>query len=256
VLVSEVMLQQTPATRVIEPWRQFLESFPTPLACAQASLADVLAQWTGLGYPRRAKALRDSARQIVEHHDGRVPDETTELQTLPGVGRYTASAVASFAYGRRVAVLDTNVGRVLARAVENTTLTPATAWRVAERLLPRRDAAGFNQALIDLGAQFCRPTPRCVECPVSRACRWRSEGGVDPAPRSAAVSRRQAPYAGSDRQLRGRVLAALRDGPHGHEELVEALGTVSVARGQRVLAGLRADGLVEQHEGSWRLATG
>jgi len=125
-----------------------------------------------------------------------------DLRRLPGVGEYTANAVASFAFGECVAVVDTNVGRVLARAVANRTLSVRDARVVANELLPRSNAAAFNQALLDLGAQFCTSTPRCDPCPMARVCRWHVEGGPDPAPRSAGVSRPQSKFQGSDRQAR------------------------------------------------------
>jgi A/G-specific adenine glycosylase len=246
VLVSEVMLQQTQTSRVIEPWERFLERFPTPSACADAPLAEVLNLWRGLGYPRRAKALHDAARTLRDDFGGAVPRDPAELRSLPGVGEYTAAAVASFAFGERVAVLDTNVGRVLARAIENRRLADREARRLAEALLPRRDVALFNQAMLDLGAQFCRSTPRCATCPVAPRCRWRREGGEDPAPRSAGVSRPQTRYEGSNRQLRGRVLRALGEGPRSTRQLDVAFADVALARREEVLASLQRDGLVAQ----------
>lgn len=253
VLVSEVMLQQTSTGRVLAPWRNFLARFPTPSACADAALSDVLRAWRGLGYHRRAKALHDAATMIRDHHAGEVPRERAALRALPGVGEYTAAAVASFAFGERVAVVDTNVGRVLARAVANRRLRPREARDLAEGLLPRRGAAGFNQALLDLGAQHCRATPRCATCPLARRCAWRREGGEDPAPRSAGVSRPQAPFAGSDRQLRGRVLDALRAGPCGRRELSRHLG-VTPARRDAVLDALVREGLVARRDAAFCLA--
>jgi A/G-specific adenine glycosylase len=255
ILVSEVMLQQTSTARVVVPWTRFMERFPTADACAQAPLAEVLVAWSGLGFPRRAKALHDAARLIVDEFSGVVPGEVEELRRLPGVGEYTANAVASFAHGRPVAVLDTNVGRVLARAVANDTLAMRAARELAQELLPRSDAARFNQAMLDLGAQFCRATPRCGECPLASSCAWRREGGSDPAPRSAAVSRPQAPYGGSDRQLRGRVLRELHDGPRSRTYLVKTLG-VEGARARSVLAGLVGDGLIARVGRSYCLSAG
>ena len=203
VLVSEVMLQQTQTSRVIGPWTRFMAAFPTPTACADAPLADVLRLWSGLGYHRRAKALHDAARMIRDEFGGVVPDEVADLRRLPGIGEYTANAVASFAFGRRVAVVDTNVGRVLARALDQSNAErPRGACR-ANELLPRTNAASFNQAMLDLGAQFCTSTPRCATCPVARVCKWHREGGADPAPRSAGVSRPQSTFAGirADRRV-------------------------------------------------------
>ncbi|MCU1362902.1 MAG: mutY [Acidimicrobiaceae bacterium] len=221
-----------------------MELFPTPSSCAEASLADVLAAWRGLGYPRRAKALHDTARILRDEYHDVVPSDVDALRQLPGIGDYTSAAVASFAYGETVAVLDTNVGRVLSRALANRRLRPSEARRLASQLLPRTNPAAFNQSLLDLGAQFCRATPRCAECPLAQHCAWQRDGGDDPAPLSAAVSRRQAPFEGSNRQLRGRVLSALLEGPRSRRELSNVLSGVATVRGDEVLGGLLDDGLI------------
>jgi A/G-specific adenine glycosylase len=244
VLVSEFMLQQTQTSRVVGPWRSFLDTFPTPKDCADATLESVLQRWSGLGYHRRAKALHDAARRIRDEFDGKVPSDVDDLRSLPGVGEYTANAVASFAYGTPVAVLDTNVGRILSRALENRSLRTSEARDAAQRLLPRRDTAAFNQAMLDLGAQFCRSSPRCDVCPVAGVCRWRLEGGLDPAPQSAAVSRPQSAFAGSDRQARGRVLAALREEPQTRAQLRARIGDEGDERSAKVIDSLMRDGLV------------
>jgi A/G-specific adenine glycosylase len=255
VLVSEVMLQQTSTSRVIEPWTRFLKKFPTAESCARATLAEVLVAWSGLGYPRRAKSLHEAARIIRDHFHGEVPRDVDELRTLPGVGEYTSHAVASFAFGQHVAVLDTNVGRVLSRALVNQPLRMSTARELAQALLPKSDAATFNQAMLDLGAQFCRATPRCNECPLASSCAWRRDGGPDPAPLSAGVSRPQAPFAGSNRQLRGRVMRALHDGPRAKARLVRDLA-VAPARAEVVLDSLVRDGLVTKVARSYSLSSG
>jgi A/G-specific adenine glycosylase len=244
VFVSEVMLQQTSTARVSEPWRRFLEAFPTPSICASAPLADVLRLWSGLGYPRRAKSLQEAARMMSERFDATVPSSIDDLLSLPGVGPYTAHAVATFAFDVPVAVLDTNVGRVVSRALANRALRPREAQVLATALLPRSDVAAFNQAMLDLGAQYCTRTPRCVTCPVRGACRFWREGGEDPAPRSAAVSRSQAPFAGSDRQVRGRVLRSLHDGPLTRRTLIARLADVDPSRVVALLAQLEVEGLV------------
>lgn len=253
-LVSEVMLQQTQTSRVVEPWAQFLESFPTPTHCAEVPLAAVLRAWRGLGYPRRARALHGAARLIRDEHGGDVPRDVALLRGLPGVGEYTAHAVAAFAFGEPVAVLDTNVGRVLARALENRTLTRSEARTLSATLLARDDPAGFNQAMLDLGAQFCRATPRCEVCPVSEQCRWRQRGGEDPAPSSAAVSRPQTPYAGSARQLRGRVLRVLENGPCSVRVLAREIPDVEAARRREILGSLVRDGLVSRVANTYALS--
>jgi A/G-specific adenine glycosylase len=248
------MLQQTQTARVVEPWSRFLASFPTPTHCADAPLSRVLTIWTGLGYPRRARALHGAARVIRDEHGGEVPRDVASLRRLPGVGEYTAHAVASFAFNEPVAVLDTNVGRVLARAIENRTLARSEARALAVTLLARDGSARFNQAMLDLGAQFCRATPRCEPCPLSAHCRWRQCGGQDPAPRSAAVSRPQAPYAGSARQLRGRVLRALGDGSRTVGQLARELPDVEATRRREILDGLVRDGLVARVACTYSLA--
>jgi len=239
------MLQQTQTSRVIVPWTRFLAAFPAPAACAEAPLSDVLRLWSGLGYHRRAKALHDAAKMIRDEFDGAVPSEVVDLRRLPGIGEYSANAVGSFAFGRPVAVVDTNVGRVLARAIANRTLSVREARVEASQLLPRTDVASFNQALLDLGSQFCTSTPRCVLCPVAGACKWNREGGPDPAPLSAGVSRAQPTFHGSNREARGRVIAALRERPRSMQHL-----SIRVAMdadcGAAVIAGLVADGLVER----------
>jgi A/G-specific adenine glycosylase len=214
VLVAEVMLQQTQARRVIPKWHEFCAAYPTPAACARAALADVLRTWQGLGYPRRARDLRDAAALIVADHGGRVPDDLPALVALPGVGPYTARAVLAFAFERDVAVVETNIARVLARAAGER-LTTRRAQAMADALVPVGAGWVWNQALMDLGAAVCRPEPRCAGCPVAGGCHWHASGHLqpDPAVGSAGVSTRQPPYDGSDRQARGRVLRRLARGP-------------------------------------------
>ncbi len=247
------MLQQTQAPRVIEPWRRFLEALPTPGACAVAPRSTVISLWGGLGYNRRAGYLHDAARAVVDEFAGRVPEDPAALRRLPGVGSYTANAVASFAFGAPVGVLDTNVGRILARAIANRPLGRAEAQRLADELVRGVASAAHNQAMLDLGAQFCTATPRCVTCPLARRCAWRAEGGDDPARHSAAVSVRQSAFAGSDRQLRGRIVALLREGP-ARLDVVVAHVDEPQARVEVLVASLIADGLVERAKGEVRLA--
>jgi A/G-specific adenine glycosylase len=256
ILVSEVMLQQTPAARVMGPWRQFLATYPTPGDLATAPLADVLTSWRGLGYHRRARDLQRAAAQIVERHAGAVPDDLGALRALAGVGEYTARAVASFAFGARVAVVDTNVGRVLARAVAGRPLSVREARDLADAMLGRRRSARFNQALIDLGARFCRPRARCADCPIATDCAWRARGGEDPSPSSAHVTRPQAPFGGSDRQWRGRVIERLREGPATTRQMRRHLADLDPARRRRVLAALVADGLVTRGTDGYDLGHG
>ena len=208
------MLQQTQADRVVPKWIEFLESFPTAAACARATLADVLRLWQGLGYPRRARNLRDASLLVVERHDGQLPDDLDALLALPGVGPYTARAVLAFAFEHDVAVVDTNIARVLARA-GGERLTAKRAQAAADALVPAGHGWVWNQVFMDLGATVCRPVPKCDGCPVRSACRWRLGGFAvpDPAVGSAGVSGRQAKFEGSDRQARGAVLRALQGGP-------------------------------------------
>ncbi len=255
ILVSEVMLQQTSTSRVKEPWARFLELFPTPVVCADSPLSTVLVAWSGLGYPRRAKALHGAARVIRDDFGGLVPESVDDLLRLPGVGPYTAHAVATFAFAKPVAVLDTNVGRVLARALANAPLRRGEAQRLADELLPERHPASFNQAMLDLGAQYCRAAPLCESCPVKRHCTWQGSGGSDPAPVSAAVSRRQAPFVGSNREQRGRVLRLLADGPRSKRQLVTHPG-IDIDRANEVLESLVHDGLVTKSSRWYSLSEG
>jgi A/G-specific adenine glycosylase len=241
VLVSEVMLQQTQAARVVPAYREFLERFSDVRALSSAARAELLRAWGGLGYPRRALALREAARAIVRHHDGRVPSDPAVLRTLPGVGPYTAAAVASIAFGVPVAAVDTNVRRVTARVVHGTDpggIAPRQLQAEADAMVDPASPGEWNQALMDLGRFVCRPVPRCGECPLAGGCRWALEGG---SPRPAG--RRQPAYEGSERQARGRVLAVLRErGGASVRELARATG-MPFERTSRAAAGLAADGL-------------
>ena len=215
VLVSEVMLQQTQVERVVPRWRAFLERWPTTAACAAAPAAEVIAEWQGLGYPRRARWLHAAARTVEDHHGGRFPDTLDGLLQLDGVGPYTARAVLAFAHDAPAAVVDTNVGRVLARR-HGRRLTPRAAQVLADEWLPADRPWEWNQALLDLGAGWCRPRrPRCEDCPLSGRCTWALAGHPepDPAVRSAGVSGTQSRFEGSARQARGRLLRAAAEAP-------------------------------------------
>jgi A/G-specific adenine glycosylase len=255
IYVSEVMLQQTPVARVRAPWRSFLDAYPTPTACADASLADVLRGWGTLGFPRRARSLHLAARVMRDEHAGRVPDSLEALEALPGVGPYTARAVGSFAYAVAVGVLDTNVGRILARAVVNEPLSRARAQALADAIVDPADSARTNQALLDLGAIHCRAAPTCEGCPLDGLCRWRRHGGEDPSRASAGVSRAQGVFEGSARQRRGRLLARLRAAPLANAEALEVLGG-SLADATALLGTLVDDGLVAADGRTVALATG
>ncbi|MBC6459834.1 A/G-specific adenine glycosylase [Actinomadura sp. HBU206391] len=248
VLVSEIMLQQTPVSRVLPVWAEWLARWPTPSALAAEPSGEAVRAWGRLGYPRRALRLHASAVAIAGEHDGRVPDSYDALLALPGIGSYTAAAVASFAYGQRHAVLDTNVRRVLARTVGGEEYPPKAQTvaevRLAESLLPLDPpvAARWSVAVMELGALVCTArAPRCGACPVAERCAWRLAGR----PAYDGPPRRGQQYAGTDRQCRGRLLAVLRqaEGPV-EKALLDVVWDDAVQR-ERALDGLVADGLVD-----------
>jgi A/G-specific adenine glycosylase len=244
VLVSEVMLQQTQASRVAPIFERFLDRFPDVRALARASRADVLRAWAGLGYHRRAVALHAAARTIVERFAGEVPADPADLRSLPGVGPYTSAAVASIAYGVPVVAMDVNVRRVVSRV---TMCDDGDVPDAALRLLDRADPGSWHQAVMDLGREICRPAPRCERCPLAEGCR--SRGSTV----SRRVSRPQTRFEGSNREARGRVLAVLRDrGSAGAVGLTRATG-LPATRVTPALAGLVRDALVERHGRSYRL---
>ena len=282
VLVSEIMLQQTPVARVLPEYLSWIARWPTPAALAAASVGEAIRQWGRLGYPRRALRLHETATILVARHGGAVPADLDALRALPGIGSYTAAAVASFAFGQRHAVLDTNVRRVLARLVAGqpwagtTSSVSVAERRLAESLLPAEPAvaARWSVAVMELGALVCTAGgPRCGDCPVARECAWLAAGrpgmggeaiGVDEAATvigaagvarstgvagasgaSGAARRRTQKYEGTDRQCRGRVLAVLRaaDDPVRRADF-DAVWAVQV-QVDRALDGLVADGLVD-----------
>ncbi|HZC92762.1 MAG TPA: A/G-specific adenine glycosylase [Mycobacterium sp.] len=248
ILVSEFMLQQTPVSRVLPIWHDWVARWPTASATASASAADVVRAWGKLGYPRRAKRLHECASVIARDHADVVPDDVDVLLTLPGVGSYTARAVACFAYQQRVPVVDTNVRRVVARVMHGRA-DAAAASAVRDQadvsaMLPNDSSAHrFSAALMELGATVCTArAPRCGLCPLS-VCRWR-EAGFPPA---QGPARRPQTYAGTDRQVRGRLLDVLRDNelPVTRAQLDVAWLTDTEQR-DRALNSLLADGLVTQ----------
>lgn len=246
VMVSEYMLQQTPVARVLPVHAQWLDRWPTPADLAAEPTGEAIRMWGRLGYPRRALRLHAAAVAIVERHDGEVPAEIDQLRALPGVGDYTAAAIAVFAFGRRHAVLDTNVRRVLARAVSGAEFPPQSPTRDererATALLPRDDpdAATWSIALMELGALVCSANrPRCVDCPLADHCTWRAAGS----PAYDGPPRRGQAWAGTDRQCRGRLMAVLRDaeGPVSQQQLARTWDEAD--QRTRCLAGLVEDGL-------------
>lgn len=249
VMVSEFMLQQTPVARVLPIHQQWLERWPTPADLAAERSGEAVRAWGRLGYPRRALRLHAAAAAIVERHDGEVPSSYEDLIALPGVGDYTASAIAVFAHGRRHAVLDTNVRRVLARVASAREFPGPSVTRaersLAESLLPADDptAATWSVALMELGALVCTAAaPRCDDCPVNDRCAWRTAGH----PAYDGPPRRGQAWAGTDRQCRGRLLAVARDseGPV-HRSRLDATWPEEAQR-IRCLATLVEDGLLSQ----------
>jgi A/G-specific adenine glycosylase len=248
VLVSEVMLQQTPVFRVLPAWGAWMARWPTPAALAAAPPAEVVRAWGRLGYPRRAQRLWESAVAIERQFAGIVPNDEALLRQLPGVGEYTAAAVAAFAYGRRTVVLDTNVRRVIARIVSGVA-GPTSHLTNAERslaamLVPSDAAASalWNVAAMELGAVVCTSrAPRCGECPAAASCAWLAAGR----PPATTAQRTAQPWRGSDRQVRGRVLALLRTAATPVSVTGNAaLADVEPGQLDRCLEGLLADGLV------------
>lgn len=244
ILVAETMLQQTQVTRVVPRWEAFLRTWPDAASCAAASRADVIAAWDGLGYNRRAVNLHRAAHLIADRHDGVVPSGIEALGDLPGVGPYTARAVAVFAFERCAAVVDANVARVLARAVVGETLGRRDLQAVADELVPAATPWRHNQAIMEVGAVTCRKrSPDCAACVLADLCAWRAGGGGDPAQATAGVANRQSEFAGSDRQGRGRLVAALRRGPVARGEVAEIVDWDDAARVTRMVAGVVDDGL-------------
>lgn len=251
VLVSEIMLQQTPVVRVQPVWHEWMHRWPRPADLAAEEPGEAIRAWGRLGYPRRALRLHAAAGAIVDRHGGVVPAAYEQLIALPGIGDYTAAAVASFAFGARHAVLDTNVRRVLARAVTGTQYPPtaptAAERRMALELLPGPETAPrWAAAVMELGALICTArSPRCSSCPVATACAWRLAGS----PPDDGPPRKGQAWHGTDRQVRGRIMAVLREsaGPV-HKRQFDATWAEPVQR-ERALDGLVADGLVEPLDG-------
>lgn len=256
VLVCEVMAQQTQAERVAVRWGPFLERFPTPAACAAAPVGDVLRAWSGLGYNRRAVALHACATAVVERHGGALPRSLDDLLALPGIGPYTARAVAAFAFEDDHGVVDTNTARVHARWAGRP-LAARAVQAVADDSVPAGRAWAWNQALLDLGATVCRRrAPACGSCPVVDGCAWAVAGwpAPDPADGTYGVSGGQSRFAGSDRQGRGRLVEALRAGPVPQAALAATMGWPDdPERAERVAATVVRDGLAVRRSEAYDL---
>jgi A/G-specific adenine glycosylase len=253
VLISEVMLQQTNVARVQPRFERFVALAPTPSACSEVALADLLVEWQGMGYPRRCRNIQEAARVIVERHGGEVPRDLDALMALPGIGPYTARAILAFAFGDDAAVVDTNVARVISR-IEGRALKPRETQVVADDLLPKGFARDWNQVVMDFGATVCNArAPQCSSCPIARRCSWRGEG-EDPARTTAFTSRPQGRFEGSDRQARGRMMKRLTEGSVEATRVAEVMGVDDVDRAERLVASLITDGLVERVGRSYRLS--
>jgi A/G-specific adenine glycosylase len=245
VLVSEVIAQQTQAARAAEAWTRFIAEFPTPAALAAVSPATVIRAWRGLGYNSRAVRLREAAIRIVEDHGGRVPDTLEELQALPGVGPYTARAVLTFAFDRPIAPLDTNIRRVLDRALGPLPIESKACQAAADGFVPKSSPAAWSHALMDLGATVCvARTPRCNDCPIRAWCRAESSV-LEPHPlRRTTASPR--PFPSTTRWLRGRIVDRLRDAADLSWTTFESgMGTHSHAAVLAELRRLSSDGMLE-----------
>ncbi|MFV0459680.1 MAG: A/G-specific adenine glycosylase [Actinomycetales bacterium] len=248
VLVSEVMSQQTPVARVVPYWQEWMRTWPTPADLAAAAPADVVRAWGRLGYPRRALRLRESAQAILDRHDGDVPADALALRALPGIGEYTAAAVAVFAFGQRHSVVDVNVRRVLARALGGTA-EPAPSLTASERALAEvalpadpPTAATWSVAVMELGALVCTArTPDCPGCPLLDVCAWQKNGR----PAHTGPARRTQAWDGTDRQARGRILALLREASVADQAMLTSAWPHDDIQLRRAIDSLVADGLAE-----------
>ena len=244
ILVSEFMLQQTQASRVVEKYKTFLERFPNPTTCANSTPGKVIELWSGLGYNRRAINLHRTAKTIAEKHKGTVPDELSLLLDLPGIGDYTARAILAFSFEKDVAVVDVNVKRVLSR-LEGRTLSMKEAQSIADQNLPTGEGWRWNQAMIEIGATICtaRKT-KCDKCPLKETCTWtKNQAATDPA--ISAKSKKLETFEGSDRQGRGKLINALRNEPIMGKDVPQILGWANDhKRCKRVLEKLEKDGLI------------
>jgi len=257
ILVSEFMLQQTQAQRVISKYEMFLHRYPDVQSCGQSTLGEVIELWSGLGYNRRAKNLHTTAQQVVDKYGGAIPDSITELRSLPGVGEYTARAVLSFAFEIDVAVVDVNVKRVLCRHAGKY-LSSEESQNIADKNLPLNDGWRWNQAMIELGATVCTSRKvNCNVCPVQKTCGWsKNLEARDPSLNPKRAAKKPKPFQGSDRQGRGRLIEKLRERNVTSNEIGKIMGwPEDPTRCEKVLKGLINEGLViEKNKGEFSLA--
>lgn len=254
ILLSEVMSHQTQVSRVAPIWQTWINRWPTPQAFAAATADDVLRAWGTLGYPRRALRLLDCARTITTQHNGEVPSDVPTLLQLPGIGDYTARAVACFAYGKNVPVVDTNVRRVYTRAQQGRPLARPRKAELADiaALLPT-DGTGptFSVGLMELGALICTATnPGCASCPIAQQCAWANAGY--PAPTQEELNKKKTQkFAGTDRQVRGKIMRVLRETAHPVPQSTIDLVWPDAAQRSRALYSLLDDGLAQQDENGY-----
>ena len=257
ILVSEFMCQQTQVDRVIPKWLDWMAEWPTPADLADASPAEAIRRWDRLGYPRRAKWLHGAARELAAVHGNTVPRDAAALRSLPGVGEYTAAAIQAFAFGVPAVVLDTNVRRVLARAVKASASPPATVTNdersLAQAFVAEPAGATWSQAVMELGALVCTArTPDCDHCPIADTCAWLQAGRPAGPPTRRPLPR----FEGSDRQARGRVLATIRTASTSVTVAELSACWPHAEQRERAIGSLLEDGLIERtRAGRLRLAT-
>jgi len=253
VMVSEFMLQQTPVQRVLPVWEKWLAKWPTPRDLAEAKRSDVITDWGRLGYPRRALRLHESATIIARDYKNAVPQDLTDLRSLPGVGEYTAAAIAAFAFNQSTLVLDVNIRRLFARVIDGVEFPTASPSQIERRLrtdLIPSDGAKWAAATMELGALVCTSkNPDCAACPLKRQCAWRKAGY----PKSELVRKSQA-WVGTDRQCRGVIVQALREEKKLSARRLKELWHDS-SQVEAALKTLIADGLIETTGKSYQLSS-
>ena len=252
VMVSEFMLQQTPVVRVLPKWNEWMQRWPTPADLSKASTAEVITAWGRLGYPRRALRLHEASKVIVRDFNGVIPSTQEELRSLPGVGEYTAAAIASFAFNQEALVLDINIRRLFARLIDGVEFpTPAptkTEREARQRIIPNRDAHIWAAGTMELGALICTSrNPKCELCPLMSQCAWRNNNY----PKSEQVRKGQS-WHGTDRQCRGTIVQALREKTFMNEAQLKALWKED-SQVEKALVTLVKDGLIEKNMKAYSL---